>query len=117
MDNYCQRVYLVIGQTGEYSDRTDWIVAAHTDKENAKNHATMCLDYLKKKMRELLQDPEIDECEAAYNAIQTNPYDPNGKDFSCSSNFPDYWVEEVPYVRHVDEFLDFGAPTAKCLKE
>ena len=31
-------VYVVMGTTGEYSDRTEWSVAAYTDEDMAKAH-------------------------------------------------------------------------------
>jgi hypothetical protein len=34
------KVYVVMGQTGEYSDRTEWPVVAYHDEARAKEHAT-----------------------------------------------------------------------------
>jgi hypothetical protein len=32
------KIYVVIGQTGEYSDRSEWVVAAYRSEEDAKAH-------------------------------------------------------------------------------
>jgi len=34
-----QHVYLVIGQTGEHEDKTEWIVCAHMSESEALQHA------------------------------------------------------------------------------
>jgi roadblock/LC7 domain-containing protein len=33
------KIYVVMGSTGEYSDREEWIVCAYADEEMAKHHA------------------------------------------------------------------------------
>ena len=34
-------VFVVIGSTGEYSDRTEWVVCAYKDEELAKQHVVL----------------------------------------------------------------------------
>jgi hypothetical protein len=35
-------IYILYGQTGEYSDRTDWFVAAYMSKIEAVKHEKLC---------------------------------------------------------------------------
>lgn len=32
-------IYLVVGETGEHADRTEWLVAAYLSKKRAETHA------------------------------------------------------------------------------
>lgn len=34
------KIWIVEGTTGEYSDRTDWMVCAYTSQEKAEEHAS-----------------------------------------------------------------------------
>lgn len=72
-----QRVYLVMGSTGEYSDRTEWCVAVYTNREQAELHAKLAYEHLKQ------------FCEARGIGVK-------------------YSVEELPLMRHVDEYLEAG---------
>lgn len=35
------KIYVVMGTTGEYSDRSEWPVIAYFDEEKAKQHVTL----------------------------------------------------------------------------
>ena len=35
------KIHIVIGSTGEYSDRSEWMVAAYTEEEKAKTHVEL----------------------------------------------------------------------------
>jgi len=35
------KIYVVMGTTGEYSDRSEWLVIAYFDEEKAKQHVTL----------------------------------------------------------------------------
>jgi hypothetical protein len=35
---YRMKIYIVRGQTGEYSDQQEWIVCAYTDEQTAETH-------------------------------------------------------------------------------
>lgn len=41
------RVYVVMGSAGEYSDRTEWAVVAYLDEERAKQHVVAATDRLR----------------------------------------------------------------------
>ncbi len=36
-----EKIYVVMGTTGEWSDRTEWTVAAYIDEEEAKKHVEL----------------------------------------------------------------------------
>lgn len=38
-------IYVVFGTTGEYSDRTEWMVAAYPNEEDAKRHVVAASEY------------------------------------------------------------------------
>ena len=38
-------IFLLYGQAGDYSDRTDWYVAAYTSEAEAKRHETLAQEY------------------------------------------------------------------------
>lgn len=71
------RVWIVEGSTGEYSDRTDWPVAAYVDGVLAAEHqrlAQAAADAWEAKCRE--PDSEVSYYESD---ATTNPYDPGMK--------------------------------------
>jgi hypothetical protein len=39
------KVYIVFGTTGEYSDRSEWMVAAYTSEDNAKQHVLKATEH------------------------------------------------------------------------
>lgn len=68
-------IYIVIGATGEYSDRTEWLVCAHKDEELAKDHVL----HAEKRAKEIYQkaknsDDEYDARQELVNA-KANQYD------------------------------------------
>lgn len=86
-------VYVVIGWTGEYSDYTQWEVAAYTDKDAAEAHAGAAGRAVAGSGQ-----MEYEEQEAL-----TNPYDPNMKMYYTGT---EYRVVAVPLFRHPDEYLE-----------
>lgn len=66
-------IYVVIGWTGEYSDRNEWIVQAYTDEEAAKAHVLRA----EEKAREIFQAEEADPAYDPGCARPDNPYDPD----------------------------------------
>lgn len=76
-------IYVVMGQTGEYSDRSEWPVMAYTDKPSAEKHA----DDAMMEARRLKADQE-------YGA--KNKYDPN---MSMDYTGTDYYVMDVPMTQ------------------
>lgn len=42
------KIYVVIGVTGEYSDRTEWLVVAYKTKSLAKEHVIKATEFARK---------------------------------------------------------------------
>ena len=62
------KLYLVIGHTGEYSDRQQWVVCAYLDENKAKHHAEKAGEYAR---------IEFEKLESKYRGdlIPENPWD------------------------------------------
>ena len=106
-----RKVYVVRGQTGEYTDWTTWIVACYSTKEQADVH----LNRLELKTTELKLDRNgianrHDNWMAAHNQFEAakklveQTLDPhvNGE----LSTGISYEVEEVEFFDHLDEFME-----------
>jgi cytochrome c len=83
------KIYLVVGETGEYSDHTQWNVAAYVDKEAAEQHKRLAQDFL-------------ETADSPYADIKS-PYDNYKYLWSKGTK---YYVEEIAVVRHVDEYQE-----------
>lgn len=90
-----QKIYLVIGSTGEYSDHTQWTVCAYGDQVQAELHAAA----LRKAVDGLNGHWEPEE-RARIEAIRRTL--DGGCNVDCTGAF--YGVEEVDLWRHFDEF-------------
>lgn len=77
-----KKVYVVFGECGAYSDYTAWVVAVHSTKDKAEEHAA------------LAQKFSADHNTYDENSNIENPYDPDddGDYFDSSS----YTVLEMP---------------------
>lgn len=64
-------IWVVFGSTGEYSDHSEWMVAAYTTKEAAEKHAEKC--------RQWYDDKGGVEMRQHYwkADAEKNPHDPN----------------------------------------
>lgn len=90
-----QFVYLVWGSQGEYSDRSDWNVAAYYLEEAAKQHAQLAKEYIDNAPKERYS-------EKYRQYVKSSPYDVVAVwDPDCS-----YYVVKIPLVAHVDEFIE-----------
>lgn len=77
-------VYLVSGETGEYSDRAEWPVAVFTDKDKANIFRNLCAEVVKGS--EELDDDARGELKS--------PYDPRLRvDYTGAG----YHMQEVPF--------------------
>lgn len=88
-----RNLYVVRGTTGEYSDRTEWLVAAYTDEAMAQTHAQLAAA----RARELAPS-RSDWAYKRADERPTNAYDP---DFQMYYTGTDYTVETVPLLRAV----------------
>jgi uncharacterized membrane protein YebE (DUF533 family) len=100
-------VHLVVGSTGEYSDHSQWNVAAYTTREQAEEHVR-----------------RLNEMVAATKADGGMDWDGRGAvaervrktlDPDCDIDYTgvEYEIQEVPLARHLDEWLEeYAPPTA-----
>lgn len=78
-------IHLVVGETGEYSDHTEWFVAAYPNKTVAEEHAKLATEHV----------------ERVKNGCE-NPYDKSCEvDYSGTS----YYVATVPLIKNVGDYL------------
>lgn len=85
------KIYIVMGTTGEYSERSEWPVCAYTDQQQAQKHAADASAVARE---------ELVKCEADgayYDAFDerratVNPYDPN---MDLNYNGTSYFLYEV----------------------
>ena len=83
-------VYMVVGWTGEYSDRTDWPVRAYLSEENAVRHRDAASVWAKEFFR-VLGNGYYNRLAKA--AMRTCPHD---KDFTMTYTGTDYEIWEAP---------------------
>ena len=82
-----KHVYLVIGETGEYDDHSEWVVRAYGSEELAQGHAAAAEAVAK----EIFKEYPFPDCIVA-NA--KNPHDPKMQiDYTGTR----YKVEKVEY--------------------
>lgn len=81
-------VYVIVGETGEYSDRSVWIVKAFANEENAKEFVIKATE----KAKEIyLLDRDL-SWEESEKLIKSNEYDPF---FKMNYTGTSYYYEEV----------------------
>lgn len=91
-----KKLYIVMGTTGEYSDRIEWPVAAYEDTEEAEKH----VDAATRRSKELMGQRKgnyYDEHPKEFNI-----YDPGGQiDYTGT----DYYILEVELHENVLQFI------------
>ena len=95
-----EKVFLVMASEGSHSDRSEWNVAAYSTLEQAEDHVRRASEYTK-------SAAEMDDWEERRDYLMQSIFDPLIESYNCSA-YAVYWVLEVPFVRHVDEFLELG---------
>ena len=94
-------LFIVIGTTGEYSDRSEWIVAAYWDQEKALEHAARA----RRRTAEIAASfgsnyLDLLKARDASDPGTKNIWDPNwSRDYTGT----DYTVAEVPLFEDVPE--------------
>ncbi len=93
-------MYILMGNTGEYSDHTTWFVAAYTSREMAEQH--------KKRLDEIIYSTEKEgydheDRNKLIFLIKAKELDP-----MCIIGYTGTWYEikEVKLYRHFDEYLE-----------
>jgi hypothetical protein len=84
-------IYIVMGKTGEYSDRSEWPVVAYPSYSEAQNHVLLATEQARliESKREHQYDYISDDED---NNDEKNPYDPKMK---IDYNGTRYYVMEV----------------------
>jgi hypothetical protein len=97
------KVYVVVGEEGSYSDRTEWLVAAYSDREQAERHVKRCERHVAEARakynlagmpwRSVEEQREFSRVAYALSAaVGANPFDPQ-----CPQCYEaSYHVVEVP---------------------
>jgi len=92
-------IYVVKGSTGEYSDRTEWLVKAFRTEQEAKDHIIAVEVYMK--MHGINLDGNVSNNDATgvsmsrwdmVQSVEGNPVDPN---FQLDYTGTRYYVEQV----------------------
>lgn len=81
------KAYIVFGQTGEYSDRNEWMVKGFFDKSKADAYEDACMKWSHKHKQMFRDLPE-----EAQEALKKTSPDPL---FRCDYTGTDYYVAEV----------------------
>jgi hypothetical protein len=96
-------VYVVMGTTGEYSDRSEWPVLAHLKKPDAERHVELASDWARQ--RRYHEDAQRDVANYNSHRDENNPHDPNMQvDYTGVS----YYVLDVPLATELAERLNIA---------
>lgn len=90
-------IFLVIGQAGEYSDHSLWVVTWRHTREDAQAYADSCMAYL-------ANPPKVDRWSNAYFAwLQAGPdpkaYESTGTAYHVEAVFDDPHFTEIAGVQ------------------
>jgi len=90
-------IYLVVGDTGAYSDYTQWNVCYYHDQEQAELHARLANDWLRGQKLHLTQESRMIPYEDRQDV--KNPFDS-----ACEIDYTgtNYFVEEVAEGTHAN---------------
>jgi hypothetical protein len=84
------QMYVVMGRTGEYSDRTEWLVAVYDDRAQAETHVALAECWLREHQVSMNADHRL---HVPYDArVKACPYDDA---FRCDYTGTAYYVLEV----------------------
>ena len=83
-----QKIYIVSGTSGEYSDHREWMVKAFTDEGRAKS---LVLSATQAASEALILRSRDEDCDL-YGVIYTNPFDPY---MSMDYTGVRYYIDEV----------------------
>jgi len=84
------KIYLVVGTTGEYSDRSDWPVRAYLSEDNAKRHRDAASTWAAKFFREHPHKRHSAEIQALMRAC------PHDDHFQMDYTGTEYEIWEAP---------------------
>lgn len=87
-----QSIYVVAGEEGIWSDRSEWLVAAYADKTQAEQHADRANQWLEQQRRRMVAASTRAQKEAI--RWEPTPYDQQAPYATYGDR--DYYVTEVP---------------------
>lgn len=93
-----QQAYVVIGEVGEYSSRSEWVVAVYLDESKAKAHVELATE----RARALNQWRDSEDNRWDYSSDENKPvnqYDPDMKLWVYS--ITTYFIGECPLLSEV----------------
>lgn len=88
-----KEVFIVTGESGEFSDRDVWGVVAYTERTQADLHAKAAGEWWK-------ANPINEDFD-----VRRNPFDPTLRDYDMPQN-PTYTVKAIPLFAHFDQFQE-----------
>jgi hypothetical protein len=91
-------MFIVIGTTGEYSDRTEWYVAAYWEESKAKEHALKAKQRTARIVSVFGDEYNAKKARREGDPGAENPFDPC---WECDYTGTDYCVVEVPLLEAV----------------
>ena len=93
------KVYVVMGTSGDYSDRREWVVCAYTDEALAKQHVELA----QARSRETWAAWEDAGGWGCDLDPADNEYDPRSPDLTMAST---YWCEEVAVFNTIPDAVE-----------
>jgi len=94
------KIFIVMGSTGEYSDRTEWPVMAFLTEAEAKKHEDDCLtEAIRLGASSTLKKPHYDSY--AHDG-EKSKFDP---DMQCSYTGVGYFIMDCPFTAPKPSFL------------
>lgn len=88
-----EKVYVVMGSMGEYSDRIEWIVKAYRNEAYARRHLELAT--IRAKEIAFNQSNWLKNRAAIPKPDYSNIYDPNERIAFVMWEEPKYWVDET----------------------
>ncbi len=98
-----KKIYIVSGESGEYSDRINWSVAAYMDPGKAHLHSELANNYVKTHLAKGVKVKASFGSSAEYPDLQEgwNPFDPFVNIYISDYSPPEYVVESVDIFEEV----------------
>lgn len=87
-------IYIVFGKTGEYSDRSEWLVAAYTEEADAKLHVEKATEYANA-WHAFSKSDEFMDLEWVDRQDREKAANPMDSAFSCDYTGTQYWYSPI----------------------
>lgn len=94
-------IYIVMGSTGEYSDRREWAVKAYFDQDKAVRHADEAAEIAHKLMKTDKKTVDAYIWASSLERSAMNPPNPLDPDMYMDYTGTDYYVIAVELADHI----------------